>query len=61
MRADKKKREAEGNEFLLAEAERRRAETLGRVSARQGRNSCSKKVQASFSNCDQVALTKIKK
>jgi len=27
-------------------------EPLGRVSARQSRNSCSKKVRTSFSNCD---------
>jgi hypothetical protein len=30
-----------------------RSEPLGRVSARQGRNSCSKKVRTLFSNCDQ--------
>jgi len=29
-------------------------EPLGRVSARQGRNSCSKWVRTSFSNCDQL-------
>jgi hypothetical protein len=36
---------------LLVEV--RRAETLGGISARQGRNCCSKKVRASSSNCDQ--------
>jgi hypothetical protein len=51
-------------EFLRAPIKRKRnfcglcpprgGKPLGRVSARQGRNSCSKKVRTSFSNCDQV-------
>lgn len=41
--------------FLFCSAVRR-VETLGGISARQGRNCCSKKVRASFSNCDQTKL-----